>query len=67
MFNPIQSTLIGLNDSYHNLASPTNVRQKHWTLTPSGNECVYIQLFVLSLCASASSSDFPDNSGLRCG
>ena len=65
-FNPIQATLIGLNDSYHSLASPTNVRQKHWTLIPFGNACVFIQSFVMSRCASTSSSGFPENSGLKC-
>ena len=66
IFNPIQSTLIGLNDSNHNLASPTNVKQKSWTLTPSWNVCVSIQSFILRRCASASSSGFPENSGLKC-
>ena len=32
---PYQSMLIVLRDLYHNLASPTNVRQNLWTLTPS--------------------------------
>ena len=34
--NPFESKAIGLNDSYHNFASPTNVKQNHWTLAPSG-------------------------------
>ena len=62
---PCQSTLIGLKDSYHNLASPINVRQNLWTLIPSWNWCVFIQLLVLSKWASASSSCFPGNSGLK--
>ena len=56
---------IGLKDSYHNLASPTKVKQNHWNFTSSGNACVSIQLFVLSKCACASSG-FPNNSGLKC-
>ena len=63
---PCQSTFIGLRDSYHNLASPTSVRQSLWTFTPSWNWWVSIQSFVLSWCASASSSVFPENSGLKC-
>ena len=54
----IQSTFIGLSDSYHNLASPTNVKQKHWTVS--------IQSFILKRCASASSSGLHVNSGLKC-
>ena len=57
---------IGLKDSYNHLASPTNVRQNHWTFTPSGNACVSIQSFALSKYASASSLGFPANSGLKC-
>ena len=41
--------------------------QNLWTLKPSWNWCVSIQMFVLSRCASASSSGFPENSGLKCG
>ena len=62
---PCQSLFIGLRDSYHNLASPNNVRQNLWNFTPSWNWCVFIQLFILSRCASASSSGFPENSGLK--
>ena len=57
---------MGLNDSYHNLAYPTNVKQNLWTLTPSWNAWVSIQSFILSRCVSASSSGFPANSGLKC-
>ena len=62
---PCQSMLIGLKDSYHNLAS-TNIRQNLWTFTPSWNWCVSIQLLVLSKWTSASPSVFPENSGLKC-
>ena len=62
---PNQSTFIGLRDSYHNLASPTNVKQNLWTFTPSGNACLSIQSFIVSKCTSASSG-FPENSGLKC-
>ena len=62
---PCQSTFIGLKDSYYNLASPTNVRQNLWTFTPSWNWCVSIHSFILSRCASASSSVFPKNFGLK--
>ena len=57
---------MGLKDSYYNLASPTNVKQNPCTLTPSRNWWVSIQSFVLSKCASASFSDLPANSGLKC-
>ena len=63
---PCQSTFIGLEDSYHNLDSLTNVKQNLWTFTPSWNWCVPIQSFILSKCASASSSGFPENSALKC-
>ena len=55
---PNQSTFIGLKDPYHNVASPTNVRQNHWPFTSSGNACVSIKSLVLSKCASASFSWF---------
>ena len=57
---------IGLSDSYHKPDSPTNVKQKHWTLTPSWNACVSIQSFILRRCVSTSSSGLPANSGLKC-
>ena len=60
---PWQSTFIGLRDSYHNLASPTNDWQNLWTFPPSWNWCVSIQSFILSRCASAYSSGFPEYSG----
>ena len=63
---PCQSAFVGLKDSYHNLASPTMVRQNLWTFTPSWNWCVFIHSLVLSKWASASSSGFPENSGLKC-
>ena len=62
---PCHSTLIGHKDSYHNLASPTNVRQNLWALKPSWNWFVFIQSFILSKRASTS-PDFPENSGLKC-
>ena len=36
-------------------------------LIPFWNSCVSIQSFVLSKCASAACSGFPENSGLKCG
>ena len=57
---------IGLSDSYHSLASPTNVTQKCWTMTPSWNACMSIQSFILRRCASASSSGLPAKYGLKC-
>ena len=64
--SPSQFTAMDLSDSYHSLASPTSVKQKLWTLTPSGKVCMSIQSFVLRRCASASSSGLPENSGLKC-
>ena len=63
--NPFKSKTIGLSTSYHNLASPTNLKQNIWTFTPSWNECVSIQSLVLRRWASASSSGLPMNSGLK--
>ena len=63
--NPYQSTFIGSNNWYHNLASPKSVEQNLWTLTPSTKWCAFIQSLVQSRCASASSSGFPENSGLK--
>ena len=57
---------MGVKDSYHNLASPTNVRKNLWTLIPSRKWRAFIQLLVWSKWASASSSSFPENSGLKC-
>ena len=62
---PCQSTFIGSNDWFYNLASPKSVKQNLWTLTPSTKWCVFIQSLVWSRWASASSSDFPENSGLK--
>ena len=64
--NPNQSLFISLNDLYHSLVSPVNVKQNLYTLSLSWNLCVSIQLFVLSDCALASSSGFLENSGLKC-
>ena len=66
VWEPFQSTAIGLSDAYYNLASPTNVKQNLWTLMPSGKAWVSIQSLVLRRCASTSSSGFPANSGSRC-
>ena len=63
--NSGQSTFIGSNEWYHSLASPNNVRQNLWTLTPSPKQCAFIQSFEWSRCTSASSSGFPENSGLK--
>ena len=62
---PFQSKAIGLSDSYHNLPSPTNVKQYLSTLTPSGNAWKFIKSFVLRWCASASSSGLPANASLK--
>ena len=62
---PFQSKVIGLSDSYHNLASPNKVKQNLWTLPPSGNAWVSIQSFVLRRCASTSLSGFPANLGSK--
>ena len=63
--NHIQSTTIGLNDSYHNQASTVRVKQNLWTFATSGKLCVSNQSFVLNKWASASSSGWPENSGLK--
>ena len=62
---PNQSTFIGLNDFYHNLASPVRVKQNLCTLTLYWNPCVSIQSFVLSNWASASLFGFLEYSGLK--
>ena len=64
-YSPCQSTFIGSNEWYHNLASPSRVKQNLWTLTPSTKWYAFIQSLVWSRCASASSSGFPENSGLK--
>ena len=61
-----QYTFISCKDSYHNLASSTNVKHNLLTFIPSGKSCAFIKSLVLSKWASASSSDFPENSGLKC-
>ena len=63
--NSCQSTFIGSNDWYHNLASPKIVRQNLWTFAPSTKWCAFIQSFEQNSCASASSSSFPENSDLK--
>ena len=57
---------MGLRDSYHKPASPTHVKQKHWTLITSWNAFVSIQSFILRRFASTSSSGLPASSGLKC-
>ena len=59
------SAFIGLSDSYHNIASPTKVKQNLCTFMLSRKSCVSIQSFVLSKWASASSSGLPANLGLK--
>ena len=54
----------GSNEWCHNLASPNSVRQNLCTLMSSSNWWASIQSFEHSRCASASSSGFPENSGL---
>ena len=63
--NPCQSTLIASNEWYHNLAYPNSVNQNLWTLTPSIKWCTFIQLLEWTRCTSASSSGFPEKSGLK--
>ena len=63
--NPCQSTFIASNEWYHNLASLNRVMQNLWTSTPSTKWCAVILLLVQSRWASASSSGFPENSGLK--
>ena len=57
-----QSSSNGASDSYHNLALPVHVKQKHLFLSPSGKLCASIQSLVLSRWDSASSSGLPENS-----
>ena len=64
-YSQIQSPFIGPNESGNNLASPTSVRQKCRTLTPSGKAGVSIQSFFLRRCASTPSSGLPANSSLK--
>ena len=55
----------GSKEWYHNLASPNNVRQNLCTLISSSKWGASIQSFECSRYASASSSGFPENSGLK--
>ena len=55
----------GYKEWYHNLASPNRVRQNLCTLMPASKWWASIQSFEHSRCASASSSRFPENSGLK--
>ena len=57
---------MGLRDSYHSLASSTNVKQNLCTFTPFQNACMSVQSFVLDRCTSATLSILPENSGLNC-
>ena len=61
---PTQSTFISLSNSHHKLASPVKAKQNLCTLMWSWNLCVFIQSFVLSKPASASSSGLPEYLGL---
>ena len=63
--NSSQSVFISLSDSYHNLASPTKVKQNLCTFKWSWKSCVSTQSLVLSRCASASSSSLPAYLGLK--
>ena len=56
---------MGSSDWYHNLASPSSVKENFWTLIPSTKWCVVIQSLAQSRWASAYSSGFPENSGLK--
>ena len=58
-----QSSSNGASNSYHNLPSPINVKQKCLTLSLSGKLCASIQSLVLRRWDSASSSGFTENSG----
>ena len=49
----------------HSLASPSRVRQNLWTFTSSLKLWAFTQSLECSKCASASSSGFPENSGLK--
>ena len=60
-----QYTFMGSREWYHYLDSLNNVTQNLWTFTPLTKPCAFIQSFEQSRCASASSSVFPENSGLK--
>ena len=55
----------GSKEWNHNHASPNSVRQNLWTFTSSSKWWASIQSLEDSKCASASSSGFPENSGLK--
>ena len=55
----------GSKEWYHNLASPNSVRQNLCTFMPASKWWASIQSFEHKRCASASSSGFPENSGLK--
>ena len=64
--NSGQITLFkGSRDWNHNLSSPSNVRQNFWTFTSLTKWWAFIQSLKCSKCASASSSGFPEDSGLN--
>ena len=56
---------MGSREWYQSLAFPSNLRQNLWTFTPLKKPCAFIQSFEQSKCTSASSSGFPENSGLK--
>ena len=60
-----QSLVIGCRDSYHTLASPTNVKQNLPTFKSSSILLIFIQSLVQRRWASAFSSGLPANSGLN--
>ena len=55
----------GSRDWYHNLVSPNSKRQNLCTFISSSKQWAFIQSFECNKCASASSSGFPENSGLK--
>ena len=55
----------GSKEWYHNLASPNSVRQNLCTLMSCSKQWASIQSFEHCRWASASSSGFPENSGLK--
>ena len=58
-------SLRGCREWYHSLPSPNSVRQNLCTFISSLKWLVSIQSFEHSRCVSASSSGFPENSGLK--
>ena len=55
----------GSKEWYHNLASPSSLRQNLWTFVSWSKWWAFIQSFEHSKCASAPPSGFPENSGLK--